>query len=511
LNDLRPPPGSPQEREAFLQLQRRLEPMFRERYADPLAERTVVVIPGLSVDQETLGHIAGASHYEERQLSMLMLLRLPRTRVVFVTSTPVDPVIIDYYLSLLSGVPSSHARRRLAMLSAYDSGARSLTEKILDRPGLLHRIREAIADPQTAHLSCFNATAHEVTLALRLGIPLYACDPALAWLGTKSGSRKTFRDAGVALPDGGEGLCDTSNLGEALTAMKRRRPELRRAVIKLEEGFSGEGNALFDFGDAAAGDVTPAWVSRELATRLTPEAQGLSVERFIGKFNEMGGVAEAWLEGDQKRSPSVQMRITPTRQLEVISTHDQLLGGHNGQVFLGGTFPADERYRLSLQADGERVGEVLRERGVLGRFSVDFITVREGDRWVHYAIEVNLRKGGTTLPFQMLQFLTDGHYDTSCGEFVTPTGQRRVYLATDNLCRPEYRQLTPDDLVDLIVTQRLHFDPTRQRGVVFTLIGALSEFGKLGLVSIADTHADSESLYRRTVAVIDRAVGVVAG
>jgi len=496
-------------RDRFLALQTRLDPMFREVYADPLAERTVVVIPGLSLDQETLSHIVGVSHYEERQLSMLMLLRLPRTRVVYVTSAPIDPVVIDYYLSLLSGVPSGHARRRLTLLSAYDTSARSLTAKILDRPRLLQRIRDAIADPATAHLSCFNATDDEVALAVQLGIPLYACDPALGWLGSKSGGRRAFREAGAMLPDGAENLRDLPALYAALAALKQRHPEMRRAVVKLEEGFSGEGNAVFDFADGGiANDIDAASIEAQMPLRLKPEAQGLSVERYLAKFADMGGIVEAWIDGDDKRSPSVQMRINALGALEIISTHDQLLGGPTGQVFLGSTFPADARYRASLQAAGAGIGEVLRGYGVLGRFSVDFVTVRDGDDWAHYAIEINLRKGGTTLPFQMLQFLTDGRYDAERCEFLTPTGQRRVYRATDNLCRPEYRRLTPDDLVDLIVEHRLHFEPTRQQGVVFNLIGALSEFGKLSLVSIADTPENADELYRRTVAVIDREVGV---
>jgi hypothetical protein len=501
-----PTAGSAAEREAFLALQARLAPMFRDIYHDPLNERTVVVIPGLSLDQETLGHIAGAPHYEERQLSMLMLLRLPRTHVIFVTSTPISPVIIDYYLSLLSGVPSNHARQRLTLLTTDDGSPASLTGKILRRPRLLQRIRAAIANPATAHLSCFNATDEEVTLAVRLGIPMYACDPQLSHLGTKTGSRRVFIEAGVPLPDGAEGLRDARDVATALAALKRRNPALQRAVVKLEQGFSGEGNAVFDLRDVNVADVTPAWVAAAMPTRLSPEAESLTVDRYLAKFDEMGGIVEAWLEGDEKRSPSVQMRITPPGVLEVISTHDQLLGGHSGQVFLGSTFPADERYRRSLQEAGRRVGEVLRSTGALGRFSVDFVTAREGDDWHHYAIEVNLRKGGTTLPFQMLQFLTDGHYEVERGEFMTPTGQRRVYFATDNLCRPEYRRLTPEDLMDLIVEHRLHFDPTRQQGVVFNLIGALSEHGKLGLVCICDTHENATQLYEHTVAVIDHEV-----
>lgn len=501
------PPTPETVRDRFLALQTRLDPMFREVYADPLAERTVVVIPGLSLDQETLSHIVGVSHYEERQLSMLMLLRLPRTRVVYVTSAPIDPVVIDYYLSLLSGVPSGHARRRLTLLSAYDTSARSLTAKILDRPRLLQRIRDAIADRATAHLSCFNATDDEVALAVKLDIPLYACDPALGWLGSKSGGRRAFREAGIALPDGAENLRDLPALYAALAALKQRHPRLRRAVTKLEEGFSGEGNAVFDYADDAT-EIDAATIEAQMPQRLKPEAQGLSAERYLAKFGEMGGIVEAWIDGDDKCSPSVQMRINALGALEIISTHDQLLGGPSGQVFLGSTFPADARYRASLQAAGARIGDVLRGYGVLGRFSVDFVTVRDGDDWTHYAIEINLRKGGTTLPFQMLQFLTDGRYDAERCEFLTPTSQSRVYRATDNLCRPEYRRLTPDDLVDLIVEHRLHFEPTRQQGVVFNLIGALSEFGKLSLVSIADTPENADELYRRTVAVIDREVGV---
>ena len=52
----------------FAQLQARLAPLFRDVFADPRAPRTVVVIPGLSMDQEIISHVQGLSHYEERQL-----------------------------------------------------------------------------------------------------------------------------------------------------------------------------------------------------------------------------------------------------------------------------------------------------------------------------------------------------------------------------------------------------------------------------------------------------------
>jgi hypothetical protein len=179
-------------------------------FSDPAAPRTVVVVPGLSMDGEVLSKVVGGRHYEERQLSMLMLLRLPNTRLVFVSSTRIEPSIIDYHLGLLHDVPVEDARRRLVLLAAADASPQTLTQKILDRPRLLERIRAAIGDPALAHLTCFNATPCERTLAVRLGIPLYGCDPALMDLGGKSGSRQAFRAAGIALPDGSEDLRDTA-------------------------------------------------------------------------------------------------------------------------------------------------------------------------------------------------------------------------------------------------------------------------------------------------------------
>ena len=107
------------------------------------------------------------------------------------------------------------------------------------------------------------------------------------------------------------------------------------------------------------------------------------------------------------RSPSVQLRVNPLGELEIISTHDQVLGGPSGPGLPGrARFPADAAYATHIQSLARSVGEVLHGKGVLGRFGVDFVRCRSAGGWQHYAIEINLRKGGTTHPFQMLQFLT---------------------------------------------------------------------------------------------------------
>lgn len=60
------------------------------------------------------------------------------------------------------------------------------------------------------------------------------------------------------------------------------------------------------------------------------------------------------------------------------------------------------------------------------------------------------------------------------------------------------------DLIDLLVQHQLHFDDTRQQGLVFNLIGALSEYGKLGLVSIADTPQAAQAQFQQARLLLDR-------
>ena len=500
---LAPKPGSAAERDAFARLQARLPGLFERVFPDRAAPRCIVVLPSLTLDQDVIARVAGAHHYEERMLGMLMLLRLPRTRVIYLTSQPIPETIVDYYLHLLQGVPPAHARARLTLLACFDSSARPLTEKVLERPRLLARIREAVGDPASAHLAAYTVAAPERTLAVQLGIPLYGCDPDLQHLGSKSGGRKALREAGVAIPDGAEDLTDEGDIATALADLKARRPGLRRAVVKLNEGFSGEGNALFRFDDAPAGAGLAPWVRARLP-QLAFEAQDMTWDAYRAKTAQMGAIVEAFIEGADKQSPSVQFRIDPAGAAEYVSTHDQVLGGPGGQVFLGCRFPADAAYRLAIQAQGAKVAAVLARRGVLGRFGVDFVSVRQDDGWRHYGIEINLRKGGTTHPYLMLQFLTGGGYDPADGLFRTPTGQPRFYYASDNLQAPHYRGMTPPDLVDIAVLHGLHYDGTVHEGVVFHLIGALSEFGKLGIVCVGASPERAEDLYRRAVSVLDR-------
>ena len=461
---------------------------------------TSVVVPSLTLDQTELKKLPGVSFYEERLLFLLIRLRNPRARMVYVTSQPVHPMILEYYFQFLAGIPASHARSRLTLLCAQDSSPRSLTEKILERPRLVQRIRSGIQDPARAYLTVFNSTPLERKLAVLLGIPLNGVDPKLSHLGTKSGSRKAFREAGVDLPLGFEDLRSEHDIENALVELRERRPGVRRAVLKLNDSFSGEGNALFRYPEPK-GRPEIQTALQEIEFSVPTETPSV----YFEKFGRMGGVAEEFIEAPEKHSPSCQLRVSPRGEVTPISTHDQILGGPSGQVFLGSFFPAHDDYRMQVQAEGVRIGHVLAQHGVVSRFAVDFLVYRAGpqEAWKVTALEINLRMGGTTHPFLALQFLTGGQMDPKSGLFYSPTGHAKHYRATDNLRSDLYRGLLPEDLIEILTYNKLHYSHASEVGVLFHLIGALSEFGKLGMTAIANSREETEDLYQRTLKILD--------
>jgi hypothetical protein len=474
--------------------------MYQRVFSDERLPRTIVVVPSLSLSESELAKLDGVLHYEERMLCLLLLLRMPQTRIIYVTSLALDPAVLDYHLGLIADVED--AAERLTLIDLADPSLEPLTAKLLRRHDAMTEIRSTIDDPASAHLSCFAATGLERTLAVQLGIPMYAPDPDLWHLGTKSEGRRVFRSALVDVPDGFEDVTSEDLTIGALADLWRR--QIRRAVVKLDEGFSGEGNAVIDLTDVGGDPVL--WLSSELSRRLEFEASGESWASYEAKLRQMGGVVEAFIEGEEVRSPSVQCRITPVGETVIISTHDQILGGRHGQVYLGCRFPSDAGYRRTITDAARRVADVLARHGVIGRFGIDFLTVRRPGGWEVYGLEINLRKGGTTLPFLMLDYLSGGSYDTEAGEYMVPGVGGRAYVASDNVLSPHLVGAEPTDLVRLL--SPILFNPIRKTGIVLHLLGAVRRHGKFGMVAIDRDVAAAQALFDQAVSALDRFVPV---
>ena len=176
--------------------------------------RTNVVVHSLSNDPPA--HLAPVlPAYEERFLCLVLgLLRTPGSRVVYVTSQPVLPRVVEYWFGLMPDLDAADARQRLVLVSPVDGTFQPLSAKLLSRPRLLERIRNHVVEPRLAVVVPFVVSELEVRLALALGVPIYGSHPALSVLGSKSGARRLFREEAIPHALGADGVQSRDDLVE---------------------------------------------------------------------------------------------------------------------------------------------------------------------------------------------------------------------------------------------------------------------------------------------------------
>ena len=91
----------------------------------------------------------------------------------------------------------------------------------------------------------------------------------------------------------------------------------------------------------------------------------------------------------------------------------------------------------------------------------------------------------------------------TAGKFIGDLyGNAKFFVASDHVVSDSYRVFTATDVYDLAVRHGLHFSQTRQTGVVFHMLTALGEHGRLGLTAVADTHGEARRLYDRALHVL---------
>lgn len=487
--------------------------------------RLDIIVPSLSVDPEELKKIQGATYYEERQLYSLLSLRDPDVNLIYISSMPLHPSIVNYYLALIPDADKPH--ERLKLFSTFDASDKPLTEKILERPRLLEKINRSIQKAKMpSRLLCFIPTPLEHKLATTLGVSIEASPDKVQFWGSKCGSRQIFRDCKIAHPTGSyESAWTAPEMAQQIADLWDERPQLSRVVVKLNEGFSGEGNALLDmrpiasrlyanykFTPRAKRGTTPFTPEERLAAileecnQLRFQAPSETWKTFEAKIHILGCIVEEFIEGQGKQSPSIQGIVHSDGSVDLISTHEQVLGGADDQVYLGCRFPCDEAYRLKLHEFGLQVAKSLSEKGARGRFGVDFIAAPQKpwdfENWDIYALEINLRQGGTTHPFETMHLLTQGEYGAETGKYTTPQGLEKFYIASDNLKEDSYKGLLPSDLMTIIGNHDLLFDNTTHTGVVFHLMGCLSQYGKVGATCIGNSFQEAEDMYEKIVTVL---------
>ena len=480
--------------ERFSALQMKLVDVLPLNSPDSDQPHVLVILPSFSIGETLLSHYGPRiPALEHRYLNALLLLgRIASCHVIYACTEAPRREVIETYFNMFAPERRDEIRRRFMLLAIPDQSYRPVATKLVEDPSLLAQI-QALINGRPAFIEPWNVTENEVALALALDAPINGCAPELRSLGYKSAGRKLMRAAGVPVPHGIEDVRSLSEVVEAIASIRAARPNCPGVVVKHDDSVAGDGNAVLRFADDDRGwryklEGLPSWYFEDLAK---------------------GGIVEELVTGSEFSSPSVQVDVLPGEQVEVLATHEQMLGGEDGQVYMGCRFPAETDYAPKLAEDGYAIGMALASKGFLGRFSVDFAVARdEGKPWRVFALEMNLRKGGTTHPYAALRNLVPGRYDTSTGQWLAQEGALRYYVSTDNLVDPIWTGLDPGHLLAALSNAGLLFDHSTRIGVVPHMLACLAIDGRFGITAIGETPAAAQALSAETEAVTAKTAAI---
>ena len=447
---------------------RLLQTFLGDRPLWEIEHGTLVALPSVSLGtEELISKMGDPKKFDERLLFLTLLLRSSELNLIYISSNPLPEDVIDHYLDLLPD--PAGARERLTLISLNDSRHKPLAQKLLGKPGALSQIQEAIADPNAACIVPMDVTPDELALAASLEIPIFGPGAEFGHLGTKSGSRTVARASGVPVLPGRENLCERSELKSAVAALQDEDPNIERVILKLDEGFSGEGNAVLDLTDDD--------------TEVILGGDSLDWPGFLEKMKQ-GGVVEAFIDEPSLRCPSVQIYVAPDGSVQVLASQEQVLGGPSGQAFVGCRFPADEDLRCELHSHARAIAEHLSEEGVHGIFGLDFLVHGAPGEASTYLCEINLRMGGATAPCFLARLLTGGTYDDATG-LLHADGKEVHYLSREHVPAPAAASF--GELRQRLATEGLLFDRSTRSGVwphVCTTLGR----GELGYIVFGDSR-----------------------
>lgn len=447
-----------------------------------------VIVPSMSFDKKLLDGIEGIEHYELRSFWEILRVKRKNTFVTFISSEPVSLDIWNHFIEVFN-LSEEEVSRIFFIKCPRVNNELSLSKNLLMNKRCIEQIKKSFKS-ENVLLEAFVSTEGEQNLASALGIPTWYGHPQMNYFHTKSGNRFLVGSE-VLMPKGIADLYSKESVLKALIQIKNQDPECSAFMVKLNFGVSGQGNMKVIINENNWNDLGES-KKRLIAERSFLNGDlfnnSMSVASFEERIVEEGAVVEQFVRGELVDSPSAQVMVTPDG-VELISTHRQILDSF-GQKFIGGEYPCDQSYVEKISEMALLIGKKLKKFKVYGVSSVDFLLSRINGKVECFVIELNIRKGGTTHPFMLSNFAIDLEGKFKKGLLLSKNNTHYVYRSNDNFypCK-----ITAPKVSDLMIKSKkasILFNKKVKKGVIFHLLNAYTDFGKVGYTVLAPTKSE---------------------
>lgn len=324
------------------------------------------------------------------------------------------------------------------------------------------------------YIDTYQNTIEEKKFSERLGLPLYGNPTIGMKYGTKSGFRKLAKKLGLSVPRGFESVATVEGTIERTAELFQNNAE--KVVIKLDESISGAGQTH---------------VTKSSFLSLSAIQQHDLVAGAWSKIPQFAKTSvvtvEEWTPG-AVASPSIQMEVTPTGEIRILSMKDQILVGTE-KWYIGCTYPVASLSPVQekqFKADATQFACALRDEGFIGFLGLDAIILSDGSiQWV----EANVRKPGTFYPRIIAEKLNGGAltgvYYIAC-DFTVPAFKGASFAKLARALKPYLYPVQRD-----------------KHGVIVYNTGALLDAGRFDLVCIGRSVKDARAYFTKVKAFLD--------
>ncbi|XP_013393394.1 IQ domain-containing protein H isoform X2 [Lingula anatina] len=531
------------------------------------SKRVIIHVPSLGYNQPIRDSIKDFGIRQNAQMGRLCDLKDPNVDVIYISPVPVNDETVQYYTKLLglkSAIDSGDVDKQGDMtdrykiivpeaIKSFPTHRMCLATHLKYSPRALRRIKNLIRG-RDAYIVPGMPHKDDLSVAHILNIPLLCTEPEIAHLYTsKSGAKRIFQSANVAIPPSEFDVYSLPQLHESLAQLVTDNLEVKTWVLKIDDEFDGRGIAYCNvttyleshqwalkeakrYGDK----WSKKWAQEQVFMKIQSEIPDIlehwcfpvdskvypTWPAFLDAFLAKGGIIEARPPAEDITALTADMLLEPNGKISIVSLGDQIHAETPYKCW-GLSVPQSSVEPAQLNDACMRIAEACKARGVVGYFTIDFVTFIDPktDDQVLWAVDLSLSYSDSTTMNNLLQFVAGGKLDINTHiynipppkkepkkrrpkgreEEEVPPNTNRFAVMSTQLVHSNLAVVHYSVFFQMCRAHGIGFDIKEKQGSIFTLIDSFNR-ENLGMITVGDNLQGTLGAFARNLSVIHQEI-----